>query len=234
MVGNRFDSLIRSLAFAVPRRTAIGIVFAACVAMLPSRLAPDHIEAKRKKPKKKSKKVSTRGCASGTKACGGACIPQANCCTNANCRVNAECIGGACPCRSGFDDCQGACIPVGDCCTDDDCPAEVSCSAGQCVCPNAGERACGGTCKNVLTDPVNCGGCGTICATGGCVNGACTCNNEVDCPGSGCTCGARFDASGSSCYNGSFTEPMCGSDSVCPVGSFCSFFSGYCTQPCEG
>src|ERR1041384_2728658 len=43
---------------------------------------------------------------------------------------------------------------------------------GNTSCP-AGQKACGGVCKTVQSDPQNCGACGTVCSSGVCNDGIC-------------------------------------------------------------
>lgn len=57
------------------------------------------------------------------------------------------------------------------------CPVPLECPPGQ--------TDCGGTCVDVQSDPVNCGGCGNYCPTGRCAQGACACPDGLtDCGGS--------------------------------------------------
>lgn len=47
-------------------------------------------------------------------------------------------------------------------------------------CP-AGESACGDSCVDIFTDPMNCGGCGNLCAAGElCIQGACGCPDGLE------------------------------------------------------
>ncbi len=79
------------------------------------------------------------------------------------------------------------------------------CTSGACHCP-AGEVVCGtapGTCVNEQTDIHNCGGCGTVCATGAsCASGTCHCPQG---PATGC--GTACCAGGSACCTGNACPP---------------------------
>lgn len=71
-------------------------------------------------------------------------------------------------CNGADDDCDGL--------TDEDsfglCSGDLVCTDGSCTCP--AERACGGGCVDIQTDPDHCGGCGIECDPGqGCVDGGC-------------------------------------------------------------
>ena len=85
---------------------------------------------------------------------------------------------------------------------------------------NPSYTLCGGVCTNVLTDPNNCNGCGTMCSApkSASSGGACTCPASTP---SYCT-------ASSSCVNFQ-TDPLnCGScGHVCAFSSFCQ--NGSCT-----
>jgi len=119
------------------------------------------------------------------------------------------------------------------------CTGGKTCQNGQCTCPS-GQTDCSGTCKNLDTDPLNCGHCGTVC-TGGktCQNGQCTCPTTVTPGGScGCTYSIYCDGTGLAPQAGSttFTAPSftaclldCDNSIVC--GSFTyEETTGLCTQ----
>jgi Putative metal-binding motif len=89
-------------------------------------------------------------------------------------------------------------------CDDPDCQHKACDSA------SAGSFCCGTACKNLGTDPLNCGGCGAVCPSGACSpvggtkpSGVCTCNVDAGCPRTGptaqtcsanlCTCGDDND-----------------------------------------
>lgn len=85
-------------------------------------------------------------------------------------------------------------------------------------CAGAGQQLCNDVCVNLLTDPANCGACGTACIRNECIHGACGCQGEIDCPAI-CGCAAR-KGGGAACL-GSLTNDPCESDDDCPVGAFC-------------
>ena len=83
----------------------------------------------------------------------------------------------------------------------------------------AGLAECGGSCRDLATDPMHCGGCGLVCARGqACAAGVCAC------PSGQMLCGAACVSPG--------TDPahcgMCGR--ACPTGQACS--SGSCMLMC--
>ncbi len=149
--------------------------------------------------------------------CGGVCIDTdtdpANCggcgvtcaagefCAAGVCRCSPDCSGRTC----GDDGCGGSC---------GSCPSERMCNAsGACVCTSGTD--CGGACVDTMTDPNNCGSCGTRCrgSTRFCVGGTCTAGCTPDCTGRSC---------GSDGCSGS-----CG---ACPMGQSCNT-SGACVCP---
>jgi hypothetical protein len=71
---------------------------------------------------------------------------------------------------------------------------------GICYC-TGGFGVCGGTCRNLLSDRNNCGGCGIVCSgppgAVGCVNGT-------------CTCAAGLTQCGNACVNLAFDRNNCG------------------------
>lgn len=87
------------------------------------------------------------------------------------------------------------------------------------VCPS-NQRACGGTCTDVMNDRDHCGDCdiscfeGQVCQAGRCIQ---------ECPLGEIHC---FDG----CYNLSFDAQNCGTcGNYCPVGLVCN--QSVCTQP---
>jgi hypothetical protein len=125
------------------------------------------------------------------KCIGGCCAKAANCCPDGKqgpgnrctnvysdpancgrcgnqCPSNEKCLNGACTfCSPGQTPCGSEC-----------CSSVEVCQNGQCVCP-APSLICNGICTGVLTDPNNCGCCGSGCACSGsevCCNGICTGN----------------------------------------------------------
>ncbi len=253
-MSERFDDLAMSLASdaSVGRRSmirsalaAVGLGAGAVVTgARPAAAAP------REKP------VS---CPPGLTACGGLCrdltSSHANCgaCGNA-CASNAVCSNGTCvavdctcvpTCPSGLTWC-GACVNTetdelncGACgavcapgqvcsngvcaqCVDDaGCPSGSVCTNGVCVNPCPG--------VNLMTDPQNCGSCGTVCpsvnSTPICTNGTCghgTCNaGFADCNPNQPGCETNITNDNANCGG-------CGI--VCGAGATC--VSGTCTTTC--
>lgn len=136
-------------------------------------------------------------CLDGWIECDGVCVDpttdETSCggCGNV-CAAGQECVGGVCGGDTGCElpevwcdaaacaDLQtdpancGACGFV--------CPEGAACAGGSCVadcggtpCPacQADETACGSACVELDSDPDNCGGCGMVCDTGLCEDGAC-------------------------------------------------------------
>jgi len=127
--------------------------------------------------------------------CGTACPAVAN--------GTAGCSAGACgigSCNTGYANCDNV---VGDGCNiqlatdvnhcgacNDACPTPpngvAGCAASTCTLAscNTGFGDCDGNAangceKSVLTDPMNCGGCGIVCGSGTCNGGACACIKKV-------------------------------------------------------
>ena len=72
-----------------------------------------------------------------------------------------------------------------------------------------GLSLCGTMCKDLTTDPSNCGACGTSCGPGSvCCGGTCSnlSNDRMNCGACGVSC------SSGCCYNGS-----CGVSTICPI-----------------
>lgn len=89
---------------------------------------------------------------------------------------------------------------------------------GACVCPEA-ESVCDDVCVDTLTDPLNCGGCGTEC-TGGQV-----------CRSGRCACSEGQDICGDTCVDLNTSFDHCGEcDAGCVVGQACSLGSCECPE----
>jgi hypothetical protein len=107
-------------------------------------------------------------------------------------------------------DVAAGCAKVGQKCgKGKHCCGGARCRHGRCRCPN-GWLVCGedGLCRDLATDPNNCGGCGQTCATGCCAAGACrpTC-------GGGCCADCFVEQQGTNILKG--TEACCADSSVC-------------------
>lgn len=132
-----------------------------------------------------------RCCRNGLTNCGGACrdlqTDEANCgvCGNA-CGPNQTCCAGTClnlrtnAANCGV--CGNACaVGTQSCspCSGPDCNGKA---VARC-CPN-GRSNCGGTCRDLQTDPAACGSCklscppGRACVDGNCAAGPCTAAND--------------------------------------------------------
>jgi hypothetical protein len=114
-------------------------------------------------------RMCSAACATGTKPCGGTCIPMAACCADADCPNNFACVMGACStttCRAGFKTCNGACIASSACCPspencfngmDDNCDGKVDCADPTCapaaLCVPAAAPGFGLVVKVKATDP---------------------------------------------------------------------------------
>jgi hypothetical protein len=134
-------------------------------------------------------------------------------------------------CTGGKKRCGKKCIPRDNCCNDSDCSEITVCRNGECVCPDPGQAVCDATCIDVSADPANCGDCDFACASGECVNGACTCESAIQCAGL-CACAPRLDG-GNVCFAGGNNGIPCDSDEDCPFRSLC-FDNGFCSVPCLG
>ncbi|MBI4138695.1 hypothetical protein HY479_00905 [Candidatus Uhrbacteria bacterium] len=85
-----------------------------------------------------------------------------------------------------------------------------SCQQGACKCKPA--NACDiNECADILTDPLNCGGCGKHCGPGSCVNGACECGAFTKC---GDTCANLKNEY----YNCGSCGHLCEADQTCVNG----------------
>src|SRR4051794_15590004 len=133
------------------------------------------------------------------------------------------------------------------------CPSGMRCKRGKCKC-KSGLKKCGSKCRDVATDPLNCGACGHVCASGQtCVGGQCTsapgCTTAADCPQSpagGCqqavcvtgNCGFAPDNTNvpaddgnpcttSVCANGAPAQTQAAAGTACGSGLVCND-SGSC------
>lgn len=170
--------------------------------------------------------------------CGSACALDESC-TEGRCVQggNTSCsyCGPGVPCRNGVCDCQGRGALCSDFfCVDlqqgvTSCGACFSpclnsgerCIAGVCACA-AGEQLCDGACTSVLTDPANCGGCGTTCpAAQFCEAGRCV-----------ASCSQPQSCAGARCFEIATDSEHCGASCArCPQGAACQ--AGVCTCPSE-
>jgi hypothetical protein len=200
-------------------------------------------------------------CDSQTNFC---CAEQ--CCFDAGyycCRDSEYCCAGAC-CSQGSACCNGNCTPLGtnqNCggCGDD-CRTSTTgktCLSGQCRCPSGlspcgnsccpPEQCCNGVCKDLKSDPKNCGTCGRDCNTSTtgrtCVGGQCKCTYPL----SGCgvctnlksdpkncgTCGSRC-APGQMCSNGKCLSMPSGCPGANKCGIYCCQENQFCCLSDDG
>jgi hypothetical protein len=96
------------------------------------------------------------------------------------------CKKGRCRQRNGKKVCKkGRCKPLTDG-TPCSPPNGATCQEGVCTCPG-GFTVCSGVCKDLKTNKLNCGTCGTACpANQDCLNGACGCAAGQELCGSAC------------------------------------------------
>jgi hypothetical protein len=134
-------------------------------------------------------------------------------------------------CKGNTKRCGRKCIPRANCCNDGDCSEVTVCQGGACVCSVAGQAVCGEVCIDVSGDAANCGDCNFACASGECVNGACTCESAIECAGL-CACDDRLEG-GRVCFAGGNNGVPCDGDEDCPFRSLC-FDNGFCSVPCLG
>ncbi len=139
----------------------------------------------------------------------GTCDPNDGACVYEPAAAGSPCEDGdGCTVGDACDE-TGACVPGAVCPNDNPCQV-AACEGGTCVTTphpdgtscgaNAADRCCVGTCVDVSSDPLHCGGCGyacnggksceTVAATNECSpapaneTGRCTCDANGDCPGS--------------------------------------------------
>jgi hypothetical protein len=196
-------------------------------------------------------------CPAGTTICSGRCTDlstdPANCghC-GASCGT-ASCVNGTCgprPCDNGLLSNCVANVPLlcsgdsdykkcvvestADCHREYGCPGNQHCSPGApgSICCPIGQTNCSGVCRALLSDPVNCGSCGHVCAPGQvCCNGACSslatdsnncgaCGNACTggvCQNGTCVCPAGFIKCGGTCVNPANNPQHCGGcNNSCP------------------
>jgi hypothetical protein len=112
---------------------------------------------------------------------------------------------------------------------------------------SAGLAECGGSCRDLATDPMHCGACGNVCARGqGCAAGVCACPSGQMLCGAACVspgvdpqhCGAcgRACAAGQACSSGVCMVTCAAGTSLCN-GACRDFMNdrdhcGRCAQPC--
>lgn len=150
--------------------------------------------------------------------------------------------------RLSLEEAAAGCGKVGDKCGGDrgDCCTGARCKNGRCRCKRGWLDCDGnGRCENLRTNPSNCGGCGTVCPSGSCINGACTCATAGSsaCP-VGCTCTFRRGFTETACIGPTSAcdqnHTQCTSDADCTrLGSVCiapcsTGGPSYCSDPCSG
>lgn len=209
MESDRFDSLARTLAEALPsrtRRSTAGLLIGGLLAGVPavrdvagarsrrSDVAAEKKGGKGKKKKKKDKKDDKK-CGNGEQLCGDTCVnlqsDRNNCGTCGRlCTETEDCINGGC---------FGCFDPL------------IRCGGDECFDPKSNNQ--------------HCGGCNRPCAANEeCINGFCACagpqcsrgNGETRCcPAAGGVCCAG--SAGTCCHSGEVCTPMGG---CCPQGSY--------------
>jgi hypothetical protein len=87
-----------------------------------------------------------------------------------------------------------------------------------------GKKKCGKQCRELLTDPLNCGSCGNHCDDDmECLDGSCSC------PVDETACGDTCCASGQNCVNGQCDDDPCPPEFICPPAQSC--VNGECVCP---
>jgi hypothetical protein len=142
------------------------------------------------------------------------CLTQYGCLLNGDicvgegaskhCAFSGEFTCGGRPCPVGHPCCEGTCCSPGDFCCGETC-----CKPGQ-VC-------CNGICRNIASDPNNCGRCDNVCKNGDiCCNGTCcgvdSCcagpqNAKICCPAGPNSCNDAVVQPGYTCCNGNAIPP---------------------------
>ena len=94
-----------------------------------------------------STRMCNYACASGSKPCGGGCIPMSACCADADCNGDHACVMNQCSntaCRMGYRACGNRCVANNACCprtmtetacfdgVDDDCDNKIDCADTDC------------------------------------------------------------------------------------------------------
>jgi hypothetical protein len=173
--------------------------------------------------------LTREGCVSGFYAHRDVCIAIAGCPKGTSCMGDAYFGDGNC-CPTGTIACGSQCISN---CSP---PSFLDPKKCQCICPWPWTN-CGGICRNLQMDSINCGSCGNVCNYGeGCCNGVCTNLNTMSNCGS---CGNNCNP-GEGCCNGVCTNlntmsncGSCGNDcnsiKYYPTGSICR--NGQCECP---
>ena len=142
-------------------------------------------------------------------------------------------------CEIPVTDAAGAKHKIADTCgTTNEC----ICLANNLEACSGGDDCCGNGCKNLSTDPANCGACAHACGQGeDCVAGACTCKSDShdDCRLTG---GTRDNPGGSTnicesknCVCAEFLDSAEKSH-ACPLGSYCcdsGDVRGCCERACN-
>lgn len=172
-------------------------------------------------------------------ACGRACTSDETCVdaacqptpvdTSCFCLPGLECVAGKCSCSGRGELCSealcfdlqqsslscGACLQF---CT----ISGTECRAGVCTCPS-GQKPCGDACRDVSSDPANCGACGAACAGGQkCERGLCV---------TACTINTANACGDGKCWDLEADERHCGANCrSCPTRQTCA--AGVCT--CTG
>ncbi len=130
-----------------------------------------------------------------------------------------SCVAGACSlsCTGGQIACNGACF--------DPQATDTHCGTCNNDCTTTSASCCTGSCANTATDPLNCGGCGTVCGGGGkCTNSKC-CSLEPtgSCLQNPCTTGGPLTPG---CDGTGCVAKVCAADPYCCDTSFGLWDSG--------
>ncbi|MFO0609879.1 MAG: hypothetical protein U0324_42365, partial [Polyangiales bacterium] len=169
-------------------------------------------------------------CRAGTSCVRGACVADPTCGGGPACGLGSSCCNDRCvdtlsdPANCGG--CGVVCAP-GTTCGMGRCVATPECGGGRpCLVP--GQVCCGDVCRDVVSDPTNCGACGVSCGPDQrCVMGRCL--------GGGCPmgCGPGQACCGSACVDTINDPANCGAcGNACPAGTRC--VAGACAGGCGG